>query len=333
MLSAILSRVTGQTMHDYLRPRLFAPLGIQGETWDIGPDGVNPGGNGLTARTVDMLKLGILHAQSGMWAGQRVLPAEWVEAATRPQGIAPSRYGYHWAIRPREAFSAVGVFVQLCSVFPAHGATLAIIGAMKASSEILPHVERHIVPALTTRNPDGPAADARLARRLEAMQVMPVLTSAPGLAGMPAMGGGSSSSPSPSHSPRSIRRRFRMASNAAAVQTLQFDFTADQLAVTLQDDAGQHGIVVGLNQWIESRTDMPGRDLHHGYDLPDAVVVAGARWVDEKTLEMTWIFVETAFKDTVRCVFEENRLRFSRHVNVNSGRLAHDDLHGILVSD
>ena len=61
MLSAILTRLTGQTMHDYLKPRLFEPLGIAGEAWDVGPDGVNPGGNGLVETTAALLKLGILH--------------------------------------------------------------------------------------------------------------------------------------------------------------------------------------------------------------------------------------------------------------------------------
>src|SRR5471032_233164 len=113
MLSAILSRAADVTLHDYLKPRIFEPMGIEGESWDLGPDGINPGGNGLTARTADLLKLGILHAQGGLWEGRRILPEAWVTESTRPQGQeAGSRYGYHWAIRPKGAFSALGIFVQ-----------------------------------------------------------------------------------------------------------------------------------------------------------------------------------------------------------------------------
>src|SRR5579862_5688527 len=70
MLSAILTRVTGETLHDYLKPRFFTPLGITGEQWDIGPDNINPGGNGLTMKTADLLKLGVVHAQRGLWRGR-----------------------------------------------------------------------------------------------------------------------------------------------------------------------------------------------------------------------------------------------------------------------
>jgi len=78
MLSAIITRTTGETLHDYLKSRLLQPLGITGEHWDIGPDGINPGGNGLTCKTADILKFGVLHAQKGLWNGQRLLPESWV---------------------------------------------------------------------------------------------------------------------------------------------------------------------------------------------------------------------------------------------------------------
>jgi CubicO group peptidase (beta-lactamase class C family) len=93
MLSAIVTKITGERLHDFLKPRLFAPLGIVGECWDIGPDGLNPGGNGLTFTRADALKIGLLHAQGGVWDGRRLLSEAWVTAATRAH--APG-YGYHW---------------------------------------------------------------------------------------------------------------------------------------------------------------------------------------------------------------------------------------------
>jgi len=83
-----------------------------------------------------------------------------------------------------------------------------------------------------------------------------------------------------------------------------------------------------LGSWIESRTDIPGADLHHGYALDSAVVVASARWLDESTLEMTWIFAETAFRDTVVCHFDSGRVTMNRSVNVNSAAMAWPGLTG-----
>src|SRR3546814_5824383 len=56
MLSAIVTWITGETIAAYLTPRLFEPLGMGEVQWDIGPDGVNPGGNGISIRTADALK-------------------------------------------------------------------------------------------------------------------------------------------------------------------------------------------------------------------------------------------------------------------------------------
>src|SRR3546814_2122695 len=80
MLSAIVTRITGETIAAYLTPRLFEPLGMAEVRWDIGPDGVNPGGNGISMRTADALKLGILHAQKGVWQDRQILPRAWVRS-------------------------------------------------------------------------------------------------------------------------------------------------------------------------------------------------------------------------------------------------------------
>lgn len=63
-------------------PRLLQPLGITDLTWDVGPDGANPGGNGISCRPSDLLKLAILHLQGGVWEGRRLLTKEWVANAT-----------------------------------------------------------------------------------------------------------------------------------------------------------------------------------------------------------------------------------------------------------
>lgn len=311
MLSAIVTKVTGQTMHDYLRPRLFEPLGITDEHWAIGPDGINPGGNGLTATPASMLKLGILHAQDGLWEGQRILSSEWVQAATRPQGDPDSKYGYHWAIKPHGAYCAVGVFVQMAIVFPAFGATLALVGAMKNSAQIIPHIERHFPQVFLDSTKPADDADQRLLQRLDAMRQVPALKSADA---------------SPFTAPTTID--VDVHDNELGVTRLSFAFEADTLTIELSDGAGTHRIVTGLNRWHQGTTDMPGSELHHGYTFKDEAVMAGARWLDRTTLEMQWIYVASAFRDTVRCTFTEDGVTWERTVNVNSGALDHPPLRG-----
>ena len=86
VLSAIVQKVTGRTCHDLLRRRVFDPLGLTpGIRWDLSPEGINSGGNGLWCTSRDLLSLGILHLQDGRWQGRQVLSRDWVRAATGMQ--------------------------------------------------------------------------------------------------------------------------------------------------------------------------------------------------------------------------------------------------------
>jgi CubicO group peptidase (beta-lactamase class C family) len=313
MLSAILTRVTGQTLHDYMKPRFFAPLGITGEQWDLGPDNINPGGNGLTMKTADLLKLGVLHAQRGLWHGRRILSEVWINEATRAHG--EDNYGYQWSTAA-DGYLAIGIFMQFVMVFPQHQATLAVIGAMQEGSKaFLPVVQRHFPRAFEKMPPADEAAlgDARLQARLAAVARKPAIAS------------------QDSTKPAQISgRTYRVEPNTVGVTAVRFEFEPERCVFHLTAAGTEYSVVCGLRDWIETKTDVPGRELHHGYYLRSAPVVAGARWLDDNTLEMTWIFAETAFRDTVVCRFDRDRVTLDRSVNVNSSALSWPTLSGVL---
>src|SRR4051795_13021920 len=85
MQSAIVQKVTGMTVLDYLHPRLFDPLAIDQPTWGTSPQGVSLGGYGLSVRTEDIAKFGQLYLQKGNWRGHQLVPAAWIETATARQ--------------------------------------------------------------------------------------------------------------------------------------------------------------------------------------------------------------------------------------------------------
>jgi CubicO group peptidase (beta-lactamase class C family) len=82
MCSAIVQKVTGQRVIDYLGPRLFGPLGIETMSWEVCPRGINTGGWGLKVPTEALAKFGQLYLQKGMWNGRQILSPAWVEEAT-----------------------------------------------------------------------------------------------------------------------------------------------------------------------------------------------------------------------------------------------------------
>jgi CubicO group peptidase (beta-lactamase class C family) len=134
MLSAIVQKVTGKTVLDYLKPRLFEPLGIENPTWATSPQGVTLGGWGLHIRTEDISKFGQLYLQKGVWNGKQILPALWIAKATSKQtsnGSNPKSdwdqgYGYQfWRCR-NGAYRGDGAFGQYCIVLPELDAVIAI---------------------------------------------------------------------------------------------------------------------------------------------------------------------------------------------------------------
>ncbi|MDR0540966.1 MAG: ChbG/HpnK family deacetylase [Dysgonamonadaceae bacterium] len=82
MLSAVIQKVTGVKLIDYLYPRLFRPLGIVGAIWEESPQDVNTGGWGLYVKTEDMAKMGQFILQKGKWNGQQLIPESWIEEMT-----------------------------------------------------------------------------------------------------------------------------------------------------------------------------------------------------------------------------------------------------------
>ena len=153
--SAIVQKVTGQTVLDYLRPRLFEPLGIEGAEWSASPQGISAGGWGLFLKTEDIAKFGQLYLQKGMWNGKQLVPAAWVEQATSKQvsnGSDPTKdwdqgYGFQfWRCR-HGAFRGDGAFGQFCLVLPEQDAVVAITADTKDMQAEINIVWDKLLPA------------------------------------------------------------------------------------------------------------------------------------------------------------------------------------------
>ena len=97
-LGELVQTVTREPLEAYAQRRLFAPLGIEAPEWQRSPLGLAQGGGGLGLRTRDLWALGQLYLGGGTFRGQRVLPAEWVQASLSPQAQAneAADYGYLW---------------------------------------------------------------------------------------------------------------------------------------------------------------------------------------------------------------------------------------------
>ncbi len=174
-LSAIVTKVTGQTTLEYLKPRLFEPLGIENPRWDASPEGNSLGGSGLWLRTEDIVKLGQLYLQKGKWNGKQLIPRDWVEQATTKQianeneshaKIGPDwkeGYGFQfWRCR-HNAFRGDGAAGQFVVVIPDQDLTIAITADTGNMQGELDAIWDYLLPAFHAKAlPDDGAGQEKL---------------------------------------------------------------------------------------------------------------------------------------------------------------------------
>jgi CubicO group peptidase (beta-lactamase class C family) len=205
LLSAILSKVTGKSAHDYAREKLFGPLGIDDVLWQADPQGISGGGAGLYLQPRDMAKIGYLWLRGGLWEGKQILPASWIEGVRqadvdmRESWASDMRYGRQFWVMPlRDAYMAVGYHRQLIVVMPKLDIVAVMTGSSRfASPSGMASTPRYgfgtlmgyLAAAVTS---DGavaanPAATAELAERVKAAAIEQPAPASASVSGPPPM--------------------------------------------------------------------------------------------------------------------------------------------------
>ncbi|WP_125776383.1 serine hydrolase domain-containing protein [Antribacter gilvus] len=164
LAGVIVQRLTGQRLVDYLRPRVFDPLGITRATWEQDPDGLDVGGYGLSVTTEELAAFGQLYLQRGEWEGRQLVPAEWIDEATSAQVVSEhpdwpewrQGYGYQFWRSRFGAYRADGAFGQYAVVWPEHDLVLAITSGIQNLQSVQDAVWAALLPTLDP----GAAAEA-----------------------------------------------------------------------------------------------------------------------------------------------------------------------------
>jgi CubicO group peptidase (beta-lactamase class C family) len=185
-LSAIVTKVTGQTTLEYLKPRLFEPLGIESPEWGTSPEGNSLGGYGLKLRTEDVAKFGQLYLQKGKWNGKQLVPEKWVEQATSKQvpndGESHSKIGIDWVQgygfqfwrSTHNAFRGDGAGGQLCVVIPDKDAVIAITADTGKFQDEMNAIWEKLYPAFgPDALPEDSAGQEKLKQAVETLEAHP----------------------------------------------------------------------------------------------------------------------------------------------------------------
>lgn len=309
MLSAIVQKVTGQTVLEYLKPRLFVPLGISGEDWELNKQGINTGGWGLRLKTEDMAKLGELYLHKGKWRGVQLLPEAWVNEATtfkidQAPGVPQSKkdssdwmqgYCYQfWRCR-HNAFRADGAFGQYIIVMPDQDAVIAITSETANMQDELNLVWKYLLPAMQPRAlPANNQADAKLAQDLRSLNLPPLPVSEAG-------------------DTAAAHHTFALQSNKLDLGGLAFEFKNDNCSAFFRQSGGIYKIDFGKGKWLAGVTNMPGPSLLTGANenismLLPFKVDGSYEWTSPNTLVLKLRYIESPHAETITCNFNAGRV-------------------------
>ena len=319
MLSAIVQQVTGRTVLDYLRPRLFEPLGIERPVWDANFQGISLGGYGLRVRTEDIAKFGQLYLQQGKWRGRQLLSPSWVAMATARQtsnGSNPDSdwnqgYGFQfWRCR-HQAFRGDGAFGQYCVVLPEQDTVVAINSGVKDMQavlnviwdELLPHLETGALPA-------NSEATRQLADRLAHLEVAPAQ--------------GAATSPLAA---KVLNRKYEFPANEQRLDSLELasSDSGKSLVLTMHVADQDVAIPCGYHEWKKGRAPFVAGKLARFPDEPTAGTFA---WSGDDTCALKLCVFETPYHRMLTLKFDGDRVVLDSELNVAFGPTKQAELIG-----
>jgi CubicO group peptidase (beta-lactamase class C family) len=299
MCSAILQKVTGQTLIKFLTPRLFKPLGIKGAWWESDPRGINVGGWGLNITTEDIAKFGQFYLQKGVWQGKRLLAESWVDEATRKQVDNSGEpnpdwrqgYGYQfWRCR-HNAYRGDGAYGQYCVVMPDQDAVMAITSGVGDMQAVLDKVWAHLLPAMQPAPlPADQSAHNEMQRVLNSLS-MPVHA-------------GANTSPLINHI---NGKTYHVDANPMKIKSLRIEFEPDRATLIYTDKRGEHAMPIGIGQWVESEMALLAGNRR--WNRKHLGCAGSGAWESENTFAATLAMTNTPFHPRLACTFEGDEMR------------------------
>lgn len=304
MCAAIVEKVTGAKLLDYLKPRLLAPLGISDSVWAESPQGIALGGYGLSVKTEDIARFGQLYLQHGEWNGRQIVPAAWVQEATARQtsnGSNPNNdwnqgYGYQfWRCR-HNCYRGDGAFGQFCIVMPEQDAVLAVTSGASNMGAIMQKAWDHLLPSFQ----DEPLRGNKKATKALKAQLAELR--------LPAVDGESKSNKI--HESRT----YKFSDNEYGISSVRYDL-GESPKIVLKDADQEYQIPIVTEGWHRSRVVSLG-PLTRSFP-EDIGIATQSAWTDDHTLQTRIWFYESPFRVDIVSSFDGDAVKIEAKQNVS----------------
>jgi beta-lactamase family protein len=311
MLSAIVQKTTGMTVLDYLRPRLFEPLGFENPKWVASPQGISAGAYGFFARTEEIASFGQLYLQKGVWKGKQLVPAPWVETATSLQtsnGSSPKSdweqgYGYQFWRSRHNSYRGDGAYGQFCFVLPDLDAVVAITSGVRDMQKVMNLVWDKLLPAIKEEPlPADAAARSKLEAKLAELTVR-----------FP------SGQPTSAVAAKVSGKWYEFPENNRGIQAVALDFNSKAPALAVRTANGEIRTPIGIGSWAKSKDGFAnGMDKFLSVPAHPLIAASGA-WTAEDVFNVKIVLYETPFYSTLSFRFDGERLLLDAEHNVAFG--------------
>jgi hypothetical protein len=309
MLSAIIEKVTGQNLVDFLMPRLFGPLGIARPTWETCPMGITAGGMGLSLTTEGIARFGQMLLDRGMYNGQRIVSEQYIDLAAREQSDNrrdeeridfAQGYGYQFFLCRHGCFMGTGGFGQVCFVAPKENIVIAATSSfqsMKQLQALLDLIYKHIIEPLDKDSSSHCHPDYDLLPQRLAAMAYPVPTPRP----------------IPNDVPDLDDCCYILDENPHYIRKLSLTCRDESLELQLfYEDRENSLLLFDFTKPVHTR-DIYTKDL----SLHQQEVVTYAFWQDKHTLKLTLLYIETPYEVTYTITFNHQSIGFQFHMNVS----------------
>jgi CubicO group peptidase (beta-lactamase class C family) len=321
MLSAIVQKVSGEPVLEYLKPRLFEPLGIKDMDWEIDTRGINTGGWGLRLKTEDMAKFAQLFLQKGKWHDKQILPEAWVEEASTmkimqdpnaPQSRKDSSdwlqgYCYQmWRCR-NNAYRGDGAFGQFMIVMPDQDAAIAITAETADMQDELNLVWKYLLPAFKNRRlPEDKKNHSRLKAALQSLSLLPT----------------AENNMIPAENVND--RQYVFAPNDAHLKKISFSFENKKCRVKLETDTADFLLSFGAAEWLAGTTSKPIPSLTAGAIENTAFLYpvktnGSYTWKDNHTLYLWLRYIESPHSEKFTIRFNGKGLTMDTEKSIDFG--------------
>jgi CubicO group peptidase (beta-lactamase class C family) len=310
MLSAIIHKISGEKLIDYLYPRLFEPLQIEKPQWEMDPKGINTGGWGLHLKTEDITKFGQFYLQKGKWNGSQLLSQDWITMATSKQvsnGSNPDNdwmqgYGFQFWRSRYNTYRGDGAMGQFCLVFPDQDTVVAITSGTNNMGEIMQLTWDIILPVLKEgKIPRNDQALLALQKKIASLKIKAV-----------------EGQMTNRQQKKWLNKEFHFDENDQGIKTISFKTQNKEYSVQIKMEGGIQIIPFGQQRYIKAKVKghLPYSRTRRSSFIPESslryiknkTIASNGAWTDENEFHLRVYLYETPARMNYKFKFSDDGL-------------------------